>query len=1256
MGTRRRLALLIGQPEENQQSLFIKGFLKEAFDCDFDVCIFAMYQKFQDTKEKEQGESNIFSLVDCDSFDGFVVMSDTIQTPGVLDWIEEKLYQSKKPVICIDGESKYFRSVTTNHYTPAKQLVEHLIEEHGFTDIAYLTGKEFHPHSKQRLQAFLDCMEEHGLTVADNRVFYGDFWYSSGISVAKQLLHDKEHLPQAVACANDCMAIGLAGELVKGGVRVPEDIAVTGYDVLPEARVGRDTLTSAPVPAEECGAHAIRCINAIFAGEEMPEFNAKVELCIGSSCGCGMERDTEENRNSGSWDIEGYQESFQSRTNYMASDLLLQTDENGVINTIFSYVHQIKPFDGFHICLNTDWAESAASSCGYTEKLLHALGCNESRPGDSKVDLTARYDKKQLIESLFEVEDYPKAYTLTPLYFEKRCFGFAAISYGKETRCYTEKYRVWLETIIYNLEYFRRVNVLKKENVLLKAAQVRDPVTGLYNYNGFMESCMDVLGKFPNATGYADVIAIDILGLNDIGRNNTVHGSNKIISDFSRILLDNTGSGVRCSFGNGEFLVTMFSVVDGDSMMSEITEKIQKQLDTYNDEKGLEPALSIVVGGSRDSVSGAEEFERLVNKAVSIKNGNRARVQKNSQIKLSAEEQKNVDVVSDILDNNRLTYHFQPIVDARTGEIFAYEALMRSNTEQFVSPLEILKFAEYLGRLYDVERATFLNVLECIENHEEEFIGKKIFINSIPGNRLKPDDFEMVKDRLEKYSGKVVIELTEQAELDDDELAKMKADYERVGVETAVDDYGTGYSNVTNLLRYMPNCVKIDRMLLSNIQLSPQKQHFVKEIIEFAHDNNIKTLAEGVETSEELKMVISLGVDLIQGFYTAKPSAEICRYMNHNIQNEIIQYSQLTLEQSGRKVYNAGTESSISLVKLVTGKYSGICFGEGNMPHRDIKIVGLPGFQANMDIVVKDSYTGRIELQDVDLGKHNNQPGIKLGKNCDVTLVLTGENILEQGGVLVPESSKLTVQGDGDLFIKQIATDGYGIGNSKNERHGDLYFEQDGAIEISGNTMHGVGIGSGYGGNIYINRGKYVIKLAGEEAVGVGSLYADMNQEVKMCEMDFNIANATSVGIGSLEGNVNLSISHVGLKASFGGNECTGIGTIRGEKCKIFVEQASLDISARSERLCGLGNMYGAADITIESALYSASVQGKKAIAMGNTPGNASIYVKNSDLVTTVKNNLGVDVGAEVFEIVNGRCDFKLNGKEVERESIEGDL
>ena len=133
-------------------------------------------------------------------------------------------------------------------------------------------------------------------------------------------------------------------------------------------------------------------------------------------------------------------------------------------------------------------------------------------------------------------------------------------------------------------------------------------------------------------------------------------------------------------------------------------------------------------------------------------------------------------------------------------------------------------------------------------------------------------------------------EAEEQTEADDKTLADMKSGYEKMGIETAVDDYGTGYSNIVNLLRYMPNYVKVDRMLLSGIQDNPQKQHFVKDIVIFAHENHFQVLAEGVETSEELETVIKLGVDLIQGYYTARPNPDILGRIDSNIEEEICRY------------------------------------------------------------------------------------------------------------------------------------------------------------------------------------------------------------------------------------------------------------------------------------------------------------------------------------------------------------------------------
>ena len=118
------------------------------------------------------------------------------------------------------------------------------------------------------------------------------------------------------------------------------------------------------------------------------------------------------------------------------------------------------------------------------------------------------------------------------------------------------------------------------------------------------------------------------------------------------------------------------------------------------------------------------------------------------------------------------------------------------------------------------------------------------------------------------------MEYTEQSEFTDEALSKCKEDYARLGVEIALDDYGSGYSNANNLLRYTPRYVKVDHMLINDISNNAQKRHFVKSIIDYAGKNDILVLAEGVETLEELKTVIELGVDLIQGFYTGRPAAD----------------------------------------------------------------------------------------------------------------------------------------------------------------------------------------------------------------------------------------------------------------------------------------------------------------------------------------------------------------------------------------------
>lgn len=175
---KERLAVFVGQAEESFQSRFITGFTKQALDWGYNVCVFSMYRKYQDTAEREMGESNILTLANPDFFDGIIILKDTIQTVNAAGELEKRLRDTYfGPVLVVDMDSEYFTSVFIDGYNPVLELTNHLIEKHGVKDIAFLTGRKKHPHSIERLSAFKTAMQNHKLDVQKERIIEVIHWW-----------------------------------------------------------------------------------------------------------------------------------------------------------------------------------------------------------------------------------------------------------------------------------------------------------------------------------------------------------------------------------------------------------------------------------------------------------------------------------------------------------------------------------------------------------------------------------------------------------------------------------------------------------------------------------------------------------------------------------------------------------------------------------------------------------------------------------------------------------------------------------------------------------------------------------------------------------------------------------------------------------------------------------------------------------------------------------------------------------------------
>ncbi|WP_242057000.1 MULTISPECIES: EAL domain-containing protein [Oscillatoriales] len=230
----------------------------------------------------------------------------------------------------------------------------------------------------------------------------------------------------------------------------------------------------------------------------------------------------------------------------------------------------------------------------------------------------------------------------------------------------------------------------------------------------------------------------------------------------------------------------------------------------------------------------------------------------------------------DILAQERLTCHFQPIVYADdTSRIFAQEALLRGfdKDDNLISPGSIFTSAQDAGLVFQLDA---LARQMAIREASKYGIKEQIFINFSPTAVYDPTTCLRMTVRAISEAGiphdRVVFEVMESEQPPDiNHLIKIMKFYQEAGFLIALDDFGTGYSNLNLIHELRPDFIKLDRHLIHNVHQEPYKALITEKLLEIAQQLNIKTIAEGIELTEELEWVRERGANFAQGFLIAKP-------------------------------------------------------------------------------------------------------------------------------------------------------------------------------------------------------------------------------------------------------------------------------------------------------------------------------------------------------------------------------------------------
>ena len=227
-----------------------------------------------------------------------------------------------------------------------------------------------------------------------------------------------------------------------------------------------------------------------------------------------------------------------------------------------------------------------------------------------------------------------------------------------------------------------------------------------------------------------------------------------------------------------------------------------------------------------------------------------------------------------------LAVHYQPLVDVRSGRIACFEALLRWEHPVLgsVSPTVFVPLAEETGLIRAIGEWA---LREACREAASWPAGIDVAVNLSPVQLRDPELPQRVAAIVRASGlalGRLELEVTESVMLGDSEgAARMLDAFHALGVRVAMDDFGTGYSSLCYLHTYRFDKLKIDQSFIGRLTHSEESRAIVRAVLSLSRDRGLLTVAEGVETAEQLEQLRAYGCDQVQGFHFSRavPAAEV---------------------------------------------------------------------------------------------------------------------------------------------------------------------------------------------------------------------------------------------------------------------------------------------------------------------------------------------------------------------------------------------
>jgi len=423
---------------------------------------------------------------------------------------------------------------------------------------------------------------------------------------------------------------------------------------------------------------------------------------------------------------------------------------------------------------------------------------------------------------------------------------------------------------------------LLEEKEKFRQKSIIDPLTGLYNKEYLINAFSQIASRLRRNGKKAVIAFIDLDQFKEINDSLGHEYGDMLIKEVAKRIKKNVRkSDIVSRFGGDEFVLILDEVEKPENIIG----LIQRLLESINEKivlngKSLSTTASIGLSVFPDD---SEDINKLITYADTAMyeakrhKGNSFEFYKKEMGEKAKEKLELKNDIKEAIKNDEFVVYYQPQID-KDGKLYGAEALVRWIHPQkgLIPPFKFIPLATELGLIDKIDEIVIRKTVNQYKKWEEE--GYHIGIVSCNFTMFdieRGNLIEKIKDIVKELnfdSKNLIMEITEDSIMKNPKKAiGYIEELSHVGINIAVDDFGTGYSSLSYLNKFPLNELKIDRNFIKDLPHNEDNAKIVKTVVNLAKNFNLKTVAEGVETKEQEKYVLSLGIDLIQGYLYSPP-------------------------------------------------------------------------------------------------------------------------------------------------------------------------------------------------------------------------------------------------------------------------------------------------------------------------------------------------------------------------------------------------